>query len=133
MVRLIDCFANPHHHMAFKTTCSGSVVANHCTRWSISSCNTALFADINLEVQPQCRVVLLLGDLKAVPRTKIFREEVYFFGKSVQIGAQITNSTSKKLYSRISALLPKKPFGTAFWVGLTWILGDQRSALLCLG
>ena len=56
---------------------------------------------------------------KAVPKTKNFREEVHFFGKSVQICAQITNCTSKKIYSpRKSALLPGRfiqilVFGTA--------------------
>ena len=56
---------------------------------------------------------------KAVPKTKICREEVHFFRKSVQICAQITNCTSKKIYSRRSALLPGRfirifVFGTAF-------------------
>ena len=32
-------------------------------------------------------------DLKAVPKTNIFLEEVHFFGKSVQICGQITNCT----------------------------------------
>ena len=65
---------------------------------------------------------LLGGELKAVAKTKIFREEVqvHFFVKSVQICAQITNCTSKKLYSRRSALLPARfirilVFVTAFW------------------
>ena len=48
--------------------------------------------------------VLNFRGLKAVPKTKVFREEVHFFGKSVQICAQITNCTSKKLYLRRSAL-----------------------------
>ena len=50
----------------------------------------------------------------------MFREEVHFFGKSVQICAQITNCTSKKLYSRRSALLPGRliqilVFGTTIY------------------
>ena len=66
-----------------------------------------------------CHDIGHTNDQKAVPKTKIFREEVHFFRKSVQICAQIMNCTSRKIYSRRSALLPGRfirifVFGTAF-------------------